>query len=148
MKRLLALLLALCALSMLTACTDGPLIATATPVPTPTPTPEPTPEVTYLEYEFLPQDEGIGALIPDFPLILEVVVITGDESIFAVFEEYDSSTIDDYIQSLKDAGFTVIDEESDMFFAASKEGTDGLLRVNLMYEGGYGTLQVYDDRES
>ena len=33
-----------------------------------------------------------------------------------------------------------------MFFSASMEGTDGLLRVSLMYEGGYGTLQVYDDR--
>lgn len=72
---------------------------------------------------------------------------TGDESLFAVFEEYNSSIIDDYIQDLKDAGFTVIEEESDMFFSASMEGTDGLLRVSLMYEGGYGTLQVYDDRE-
>ena len=55
--------------------------------------------------------------------------------------------LDGYIQDLKDAGFTVIEEESDMFFSASMEGTDGLLRVSLMYEGGYGTLQVYDDRE-
>ena len=39
------------------------------------------------------------------------------------------------------------EEESDMFFSASMEGTDGLLRVSLMYEAGYGTLQVYDDRE-
>ena len=72
---------------------------------------------------------------------------TGDESLFAGFEEYNSSIIDDYIQDLKDAGFTVIEEESDMFFSASMEGTDGLLRVSLMYEAGYGTLQVYDDRE-
>lgn len=147
MKKLLPFLLVFISLLALTACTDGPLIATATPVPTPTPTPAPTVESTYQEYVFLPTDEGLGALLPEFPCMLEVLVETGDDSLFAVFEEYDSSIIYDYIQDLKDAGFNVIEEDSDMFFSASMEGTDGLLRVNLMYEGGYGTLQVYDDRE-
>ena len=147
MKKLLALLLVLLSLLALTACTDGPLVVTATPAPTPTPTPAPTTESTYQEYVFLPTDEGLGALLPEFPCMLEVLMETGDESLFAVFEEYNSSIIDDYIQDLKDAGFTVIEEESDMFFSASMEGTDGLLLVSLMYEGVYGTLQVYDDRE-
>ena len=147
MKKLLALLLVLLSLLALTACTDGPLVVTATPAPTPTPTPAPTTESIYQEYVFLPPDEGLGALLPEFPCMLEVLMETGDESLFAVFEEYNSSIIDDYIHDLKDAGFTVIEEESDMFFSASMEGTDGLLRVSLMYEGGYGTLQVYDDRE-
>lgn len=147
MKKFIALFLVCAVLFALTACTDGPLIATATPEPTPTPTAEPTPESVYQEDVFLPHDEGLGALVPEFPCMLEVLVETGDESLFAVFEEYDTTLISDYIQALKDAGFTVIEEDSDMFFSASMEGTDGLLRVNVMYEGGYGTLQIYDDRE-
>ena len=35
MKKLLALLLVLLSLLALTACTDGPLVVTATPAPTP-----------------------------------------------------------------------------------------------------------------
>ena len=53
--------------------------------------------MTYQEYVFLPRTKA-SARCSRVPLMLEVL-ITGDESLFAVFEEYNSSIIDDYIQT-------------------------------------------------
>ena len=147
MKKILSLLmLAVLSLALLTACTDGPLVATATPEPTPQPTPEPTPEMIFQENVYWPE-EGLATLLPHFQPQLETLSTRGEELLFASFTEADTKVIDNYRQALKDAGFTDITEESEMIFAAALEGTEGLLKVQVFYDGGAGTIQISDTRE-
>ena len=147
MKKILSLLmLAVLSLALLTACTDGPLVATATPEPTPQPTPEPTPEIIFPENVYRPA-EGVATLLPHFQPQLETLSTRGEELLFASFTEADTKVIDNYRQALKDAGFTDITEESEMIFAAALEGTEGLLKVQVFYDGGAGTIQISDTRE-
>lgn len=142
MKKALTLLIAMALLLTLSACTDGPLVVVASPEPSP----EPTPEVTYQEDVYWPE-EGLFTLLPRFPTRLDVLTQTGDESFFVSFYEPDSGIIDNYLVALKEAGFTEVEEENDILFIATHEDSDGLLRVQLLYEGGYGTLQLSDNRE-
>ena len=147
MKKILSLLmLAVLSLALLTACTDGPLVATATPEPTPQPTPQPTPEMIFQENVYWPE-EGLATLLPHFQPQLETLSTRGEELFFASFTEADTKVIDNYRQALKDAGFTDITEESEMIFAAALEGTEGLLKVQVFYDGGAGTIQISDTRE-
>ena len=147
MKKILSLLmLAVLSLALLTACTDGPLVATATPEPTPEPTPQPTPEMIFQENVYWPE-EGLATLLPHFQPQLETLSTRGEELLFASFTEADTKVIDNYRQALKDAGFTDITEESEMIFAAALEGTEGLLKVQVFYDGGAGTIQISDTRE-
>ena len=147
MKKILSLLmLAVLSLALLTACTDGPLVATATPEPTPEPTPGPTPEMVFQENVYWPR-EGLATLLPHFQPQLETLSTRGEELLFASFTEADTKVIDNYRQALKDAGFTDITEESEMIFAAALEGTEGLLKVQVFYDGGAGTIQISDTRE-
>lgn len=147
MKKILSLLmLAVLSLALLTACTDGPLVATATPEPTPEPMPEPTPEMIFQENVYWPE-EGLATLLPHFQPQLETLSTRGEELLFASFTEADTKVIDNYRQALKDAGFTDITEESEMIFAAALEGTEGLLKVQVFYDGGAGTIQISDTRE-
>ena len=139
MKKILSLLmLAVLSLALLTACTDGPLVATATP--------EPTPEMIFQENVYWPE-EGLATLLPHFQPQLETLSTRGEELLFASFTEADTKVIDNYRQALKDAGFTDITEESEMIFAAALEGTEGLLKVQVFYDGGAGTIQISDTRE-
>ena len=147
MKKILSLLmLAVLSLALLTACTDGPLVATATPEPPPEPTPEPPPEMILQENGYWPE-EGVATRLPHFQPQLETLSTRGEELLFASFTEADTKVIDNYRQALKDAGFTDITEESEMIFAAALEGTEGLLKVQVFYDGGAGTIQISDTRE-
>jgi hypothetical protein len=146
MKRKFALMLLLAALLLLSACADGPLIATATPQPTPVPSPEPTPEILYQEDVMWPE-EGMAALLPTFSPMLDVMTQTGEELFFAAFTEPDGRVIDQYLEALKEAGYTDVEEESETLYIAALEGTEGLLKVQLWYESGGGTLQLVDHRE-
>ena len=85
--------------------------------------------------------------LPHFQPQLETLSTRGEELFFASFTEADTKVIDDYRQALKDAGFTDITEESEMIFAAALEGTEGLLKVQVFYDGGAGTIQISDTRE-
>lgn len=146
MKRYFALLLLLAALLALSACTDGPLVATATPQPTPEPTPAPTPVVIYQEDVMWPE-EGMATLLPALTTRLDVMTQTDETLFFAAFTEPDSRVIKRYLEALKEAGFTDVEEESETLYIAALEGTQGLLKVQLWYESGGGTLQLMDNRE-
>ena len=148
MKKILSLLmLAVLSLALLTACTDGPLVATATPEPTPEPTPRAHPGDDFPGKRRLWPEEGLATLLPHFQPQLETLSTRGEELLFASFTEADTKVIDNYRQALKDAGFTDITEESEMIFAAALEGTEGLLKVQVLYDGGAGTIQISDTRE-
>ena len=145
MKRVLAILTVVMLLFALTGCTDGPLIATATPEPTPEPTPDPTPEPFYQEDVVWPET-SLTVLLPHFTPTLEIVTQRGDEHFFATFTEHDSTIIENYKQALLDHGFTVIEEDANGLYVVSHEDSEGLLTVQLFYDQGAGTIQISDKR--
>ena len=149
MKRFLAIMLVLCALFTLTACSDGPLIATATPEPTPTPTPEPTPEPTptpYFEENVIWPETSLTKLLPHFQPTLEIASQQGDEIFFAAFTEYDASIINNYCTRLQDEmGFTVTTESGTGLVTATGE-VDGIsLKVQIFFDGVSGTFQIINE---
>lgn len=149
MKRMLAILMILCALCALTGCTDGPLVATATPAPTPTPTPEPTPEPTptpyYVENVVWPET-SITKLLPHFQPTLEVASQQGDEFFFAAFSEPDNGVINRYLSQLQEElGFTVSTDAATGMVIATGEVDGNKLKVQFYYDGGYGTIQINNE---
>lgn len=155
MKRFFSLLLILCALCMLTACTDGPLVTTATPAPSdeaeptasaePSAEPEPTPVMIFEENIVWPET-SLTQLVPHFQPTLEIMTQNGDEHFFASFTEYDSEIINLYKSKLLDYGFTVIEQDTDGLYIVSHEESNGLLKVQIFYDGAAGTIQISDNR--
>ena len=147
LKRILALMLALCALLALTACGSAPLVATATPEPTATPAPteEAAPKATMLPVDSWPQTE-MTKLLPEFPCKLETAMQRGNELFFCAFTEFDSSVLTDYYDALKAAGFTVTLEDNGYLYSASHEELGEQVVVQLFFEGSAGTLQLSDKR--
>lgn len=148
MKRFISLMLVLCTLLALTACTDGPLVATATPepTPTPTPTPEPTPKPTpyYVENVVWPET-SITKLLPHFQPTLEVASQQGDEFFFGAFSEPDNGVINRYCSELEALGFTVTTEAGSGIVVAQGEVDGTKLKVQFYYDGGYGTIQINNE---
>ena len=142
MKRF-AVIFVLIALLALTGCTDGPLVVTATPEPTPEVTP--TPEPIYQEDVVWPET-SLTALLPHFTPTLEIMTQRGDEHFFASFTEYDTNIITDYKAALLESGFTVVEQDADGLYVVSHEDSDGLLTVQIYYEGGSGTIPITDKR--
>ena len=70
----------------------------------------------------------------------------GDEHFFASFTEYDTSIIDLYKEKLGEYGFTVIEHDADGLYVVTHEDSDGLLKVQIFYDGGAGTIQISDGR--
>ena len=151
MKRFAVIFVILALLLALTGCTDGPLVATATPEPTPEvtpapePTPEPTPEPIFQEDVIWPET-SLTMLLPHFKPTLEIMTQRGDEHFFASFTEYDSNVIEKYKEALLESGFTVVEQDGDGIYVVSHEDSDGLLTVQIYYEGGSGTIQITDKR--
>lgn len=143
MKRFLVVFAALALLLALTGCTDGPLVATATPKPTATP--EPTPEPFYQEEVVWPET-SLTALLPHFTPTLEVATQRGDEHFFATFTEHDSDIIENYKAALLECGFTIVEKDEDGLYIVSHEDSDGLLTVQIFYDQGAGTIQISDKR--
>ena len=156
MQKILSVILLAALLLTLTACTGGPLVATATPEPTPTPSPTPTPVPTPTPYIQMFQMEiwpetSMTKLLPVFPYMLENAMQTDDEYFYATYQLTRETEFTDYVADLKEAGFTDIeqdeaDPELGFIFIASKEGTDGKFSVSLWWDGGYGNIQIKDDR--
>ncbi|GEM_PF-1988732 len=150
MQKLLTVLLAIVLLFTLTACTGGPLVATATPSPTPTPVPTPTPYVQMFTNEIWPET-SITKQLPVFPYMLENAMQTDDEYFYATYQITRIDEFTGYVDDLKEAGFTVIEEEladpqQGYMYIASLEGSDGKFKISLWWDGGYGNLQVTDTR--
>ena len=149
MKRFLAIMLVLCALFTLTACSDGPLIATATPEPTPTPTPEPTPEPTptpYFEENVIWPETSLTKLLPHFQPTLEIASQKGDEIFFAAFTEYDPGVINRYCTALQDdMGMTVTTEAGSGLVVATGEIEGIQLKVQIFFDGVSGTIQIVNE---
>ena len=148
MKRMIALVLVLCALLALTGCTDGPLIATATPAPTPTPTPEPTPKPTpepYFAENVIWPETSLTKLLPHFQPTLEVASQKGDAFFFGAFSEPSVSVINAYCAELEKIGFTVTTQAGSGLFVATGE-VDGIpLTIQLFFDGSAGTIQISND---
>ena len=85
-------------------------------------------------------------LLPHFKPTLEIMTQRGDEHFFASFTEYDSTVIESYKEALLESGFTVVEQDGDGIYVVSHEDSDGLLTVQIYYEGGSGTIQITDKR--
>lgn len=148
MKRIFALMLALCLLLSLTACGGTPLVATATPAPTPTPTPEPTPEPTptpFFAENVIWPETSLTKLLPAFQPTLEVASQQGDEFFFCAFSESDPGVINRYIKKLEEMGFTVNTETGSGLFTLEGEVEGQKLNIQLFYDNINGTLQVKNE---
>ena len=143
MKRFAVMFVVFALLLALTGCTDGPLVATATPEPTPEVTP--TPEPIYQEDVIWPET-SLTKLLPHFKPTLEIMTQRGDEHFFASFTEYDYNVIESYKEALLESGFTVVEQDGDGLYVVSHEDSDGLLTVQIYYEYGAGTIQITDKR--
>lgn len=126
----------------LTACAGAPVAPTAAP----SAAASPTPIVTYEEDVAWPT-EGMATLLPPMAIMLDTMMQQDETSFFASFTEYDGQIVTDYRAALIAAGYTVILEDGDNLYSASKEDSDGLLTVQLYYESGMGTVQLSDKRE-
>ena len=49
-------------------------------------------------------------------------------------------------EALLESGFTVVEQDGDGIYVVSHEDSDGLLTVQIYYEGGSGTIQITDKR--